>query len=287
MRRSKSTQHHTHNSNMRENHRGYRRVPLDTTETVNEKGSRLTGSDDAIFLRNRFQKELDNAHASVVNHVHFVEEKGAKTKVLFNDAQRLKRDIEVHLSERNSLYESLGNLLNKETSFEKEMWKTTQDGNKITSLNIKQKFKESDVDEMRFDSMMDYLKQYPTYASKPSFKTILDQIREKEKDIRYKKENYNKTVSLYNTELLGFEKDIRKAEDKFNAYEVIFKEGKEKLDNCRYKNGFFFKLASEKTKAKVTLDTLTHRIDQFKNTLEIMKKEYSQNSGKTFVEMEY
>jgi hypothetical protein len=185
------------------------------------------------------------------------------------------------------LYQSLGNLLTKETDFEKDMWKTTQEANKVTSVNIRQRINESDVDEMRFDSMMNYLKQYPVYASKTSFKNILEQIQNKEKDIRYKKEQYNKVVSLYNTELLGFEKDLQKAEDKFVAYENILTEGNKKLDECRYKRSLFYKLASEKDKANVNLDTLNHRIDQFRNTLDIFKKEYANNAGRTFVEMGY
>lgn len=35
------------------------------------------------------------------------------------------------------------------------------------------------------------------------------------------------------------------------------------------------------------IDTLTHRIDQFRNTLELIKRDLSQYQGKKFVEMQY
>ncbi len=255
--------------------------------TPTDKGNRITGSDDALFLKKRYQQELDNANMAIVNHVHRLEEKTTRTKQLLNDAERLKHDIQVHQDERNDLYNSLGNLLNKETDFEKGMWQTTQKSAKVNNIHINQRFKESDVDEMRFSSMLDYLRQYPIYASKPTFKAILEHIQQKEREIRYKKENYNRSVSLYNTEVLEFEKELQKTDDKFSAYEKILKEGMEKLDGCRYKKSIFFKLANEETKHKVSLDILDHRVEQFRNTWEIIKREYAQNTGKTFTTIEY
>jgi hypothetical protein len=266
---------------------GYLRVPFNTTKLITNKGNILTGSHDAIFLRNKYQPELDNAHAAIVNQVHYVEERSNEAKELFNKAQGLKRNIEAHISERGSLYETLGNLLNKETNFEFEMWRTTQQNNKVTQLNIKQKFSDSDVDEMRFDSMLEYLKQYPTYASKTTFKDIIDKIQAKEGEIRKEKEYYITTVSEYNTQLSTFEKELIKAGDKFNAYDKVFKEGTEKLANTRYRDSIFYKLASEKNKAEVNLDTLSHRVEQFQNTLDLIKNDYALYKSRNLTELEY
>jgi hypothetical protein len=267
---------------------GFERIPFNTTKTIQPKGSNLlTGRPDAIFLRNKYQKELDNAWASVVNMVHYVEEESQKLRDAYSRAQGLKQDIKAHEAERSDLYESLGNLLTKETNFEDKMWQTTQKGRKVKSVTVKQNIKESDVDEMRFDSMMDYIKQYPEYSSKSSFKKILDKIDQKEGEIRQAKKMYNDAVSKYNYYLSFFEKHIQKAEDKFVAYDNLLKEGKDKLDNCRYRKSMFYKMASEEVKAEVNLDIINHRVDQFKNTLEILKGEFVQNQRKTFVEMEY
>lgn len=267
---------------------GFERMSFNTTKDVPSKGNNLlTGRPDAIFLRNKYQKEMDNAWAAFVNMVHYVEEESQKLKDAYTTAQGLKQDIKAHESERADLYDSLGNLLTKETDFEDKMWKTTQKGKKVKSITVKQNIKESDVDEMRFDSMMEFLKQYPEYASKSSFKKLLDKIDQKEGEIRQAKKTYNDAVSKYNYFLSFFEKHIQKAEDKLEAYNNVFKEGKEKLDHCRYKKSVFYKMASEEVKAEVNLDTLNHRVDQFKNTLKIMKGELAQNQRKTFTEMEY
>ena len=109
----------------------------------------------------------------------------------------------------------------------------------------------------------------------------------KEREIRHSKQKYNDAVSKYNYLLSDFHKYIQKAEDKIKAYNSIYTEGNKKLGATRYKKSVFYKFASEETKAKVELDTLTHRMDQFRNTLDIIKKEHSANHEKTFKDMEY
>lgn len=265
----------------------YGRVPFNTTKQIPEKGNIISGRKDAIFLRNKYQTELDNAHASIVNMVHRIEESNARLKEQYNYAQSVKRNIEAHEEERNSLYETLENLLKRETDFESKMWKDTQKGRKVKSVTIKQKFNESDIDEMKYDSMLEYLKQYPEYASKASFRKIIDKIEEKEREIRREKQQYNQSVSKYNYFLSLFEKDIQKSEDKFAAYDKILSEAKKKIGETRYIKSVFYKFASEKTKAEVNVDMLHHRVEQFKNTLNIIKSELSENKRRKFVEMNY
>jgi len=265
----------------------FRKVPFNTTKQVPEKGSIITGKKDVIFLRNKYQTELDNAHTSIVNMVHWLEDSNSTLKETYNDAQMLKKNIEAHEQERANLYENLENLLKKETDFESKMWKDTQKGKKIKSITIKQKFNDSDIDEMKYDSMLEYLKQYPEYASKTSFKKIIEKIEEKERELRKEKQQYNQYTSKYNYLLSLFEKDIQKADDKFVVYDKIISEGKNKINETRYVKSIFYKVASEKTKTETNIDTLHHRIEQFRNTLNIIKSEHSENKRKKFVEMEY
>ncbi len=265
----------------------FKKAPHGTTRQVPTSGTIISGKPDAIFLRNKYQTELDNAHASIVNMVHYIEDENKELKEVYNRAQGLKRDIEAHEKERANLYDSLGNLLNKETDFEKKMWETTQKGRKVKSVTIKQKFKDSDIEEMRYDSMLEYLKQYPEYASKSTFKKITEKIDEKEREIRFAKKSYHYAVSRYNHLLSLFEKNLTKADDKFVAYDKVLQEGEKKLSETRYRKSMFYKLASEKTKAEVNLDTLQHRVEQFRHTLDIIKREHSQNKSREFVEMEY
>jgi len=270
-----------------EKKKGFKHAPMNQTEQIVKKGTRISGMPDAIFLRNKYQTELDNAHASVVNMVHYCEEDNRKLKEAFNKAESLKRNIQAHETERERSYDSLGNLLNKETDFEEGMWKNTLDKNKVKSINVKQKFKDTGIDEIRYDAMNDYLRQYPEYTSKSTFKTILFDIRCKEREIREEKSNFNKSVSEYNYLLSNVEKSLRKAEDKIVAYHKILDEGQKKLGECKYINSIFYRMATEENKAKVTLDTLQHRMEQFTHTLDIIKSEFANAQRRLFEEMKY
>ena len=247
----------------------------------------ITGRNDAIFLKNKYQEELDKTYSSIVEMTHYLDTKNGELKEIWSKIPAVKKNIEAHQKERADLYTNLGNVLTKETNFEDKMWQTTQKGRKANTMIIKQKFNDSDVDEMRYDSMMDYLKQYPEYASKSTFKKILDKIEQKEGEIRKETEKYNDHVSDYNFRLNNFEKDIKKAEDKITAYSTIKKEAEGKLADARYNKSFLKAFRSERSKAEANLDLLSHRVEQFRNTLEIIKSEHSQNKRKAFTDMEF
>lgn len=271
---------------------GYKRALYNETEYV-KKGSvisDITGKNDMVFLRNRYQKELDNANASVVNMIHYIEdEEKHKLKPTMRDANKTKQNIKAHEEERKDLYDSLNNLLNKEVGHEYKMWmsKTSYANVKGKTTNIKQRLKDSEVEEMNFGTMNDFFKQYPQYATKPSFSKLLEKIEQKEKEIRNEKEKYNYFVSEYNNIITNFEKYIKKAEDKIEAYNSIYDEGKKKLEQCRYRKSALYRLSSERTKQSLALDTLKHRITQFKNTLNIIQRDFSNYKNDTFEKMEY
>ncbi|MFA5125872.1 MAG: LemA family protein [archaeon] len=275
---------------------GFKHAEFDTTTRVEEKGllGKLTGENDAIYLRNKHQTEIDNAWSAIVNMVHYIESESYELKESYNKAQGIKRDIEAHEVEREKLYTNLGNLLNKETDFEKEMYKETtkmykdvSKNQQAKSVNIKQRLKDSEVNEMKFASMMKYLEKYPEYQNKSSFKNITDKIDVKEREIREEKKKYNDAVSKYNNFLSNYPIWIKKAEDKVDIYEKLVKEAKEKLENLRYKKSILHTLATEKTKSSIAIDTTSHRLDQFTNTLNLLKQEHNKNKIKEFEEMQY
>ena len=260
------------------------------TKIVDEKPTfvgAVTGRNDAIFLKNKYQKELDKMHTAIRDSVENLKRSSNELTEIWAKVPAIKKNIEAHEQERAELYTNLGNLLTKETDFEDKMWKTTQKGRNVKSITVKQKFNESDVDEMRYDAMMEYIKQYPEYASKSTFRKIIDKIEQKEDEIRKENEKRNSYISDYNYRLNTFEKEIQRAEDKFADYERIKKEADEKLNNTRYNKSILNAFLSEQAKAEAKLDLLHHRLDQFRNTLTIIKSEHSGNKRKTFVDMEY
>jgi len=265
---------------------GFQRAPHNSTEQYEEKGV-LSGKRDAIYLRNKYQTELDNSHAAFINMVHFIEEENTELENVYNTAMAFKEDIKAHETERINAYTALGNKLTKETDFEKWMWDKTQKGKKVKTIKIKQNIRDSDVEEMKYDSMLDYLKQYPTISSKSSFTELTEKINKVETDLREEKKKYNHAVAKANSFLPNYKVWFAKADDKLGAYNKILEEGTKKLAEARYNKGIFKKLASQREKEQTELNTLQHRMEQFSKTLEILKEKHKKYAPKQFEELKY
>jgi hypothetical protein len=252
---------------------------------------KLTGRSDAIFIKNKYQVELNNANAAIVNMVHRLEENITSLKYEYDNSQRLKKNIDAHFEERNTLYQSLESLLSSEKSHEKEMWfetlKTRVSEIKDRHITVFQKSKDSDIESMNIGASLQYPTSYPSSQIQQRYEKILSDIESKEKEIRKEKERYYGEVASYNSHLASFEKDIQKTEDKFVAYDFILNTGTSKLQGCKYYGSLLYRMSSEKAKDEISLNTISHRVGQFKNTLGIIKKELSQYRGKMFVEMKY
>jgi len=88
---------------------GFKRVPYNQTWVHEENGlgGKISGFNDAVFLRNTYQSELDNANAALVNMVHHLEEESKRLKGYYNAAPGIKKNIEALQQERHDLYSSL------------------------------------------------------------------------------------------------------------------------------------------------------------------------------------
>lgn len=267
----------------------FQREEFNKTEQIPEKGF----AKGLIFLKNKYQTLIDNDDVAIANMVHYLEEQKHELSDARTTAEGLKQDVGAHEKERENAYEALGNLLNKETDFEKAMHKETTGMYKEVSKNqasksikIKQRMNDSD-NEMRFASMMKYLEKYPEYQTRSSFKKILDKIEEKEREIRQAKKEYHKAVSDNNAKISRFKEWIQKAKDKIAIYERDLKEGETKIQSHWYYKTFL-KISSTKTKETLILDTSKHRGKmQFENTLKIIEEGLSEYKGRKFLELDY
>jgi hypothetical protein len=233
----------------------------------------LTGKQDAKFLKGKYQHKLNQQHKVIKDKRDFFYKMNHKLKAAMGEIQRLTSDMEADQEERSDLYNNLQNLLTKETKFEESMLKTSQKGRKVKSVTINQKFKDSDIEEARFDSMMTYLEKYPKYASKSSFSEILEQIKKIESGIKRTKKDLNRAVADALKEISYFPRNIIEFRDYVKKYRAVHDEGKDKTESTRYVKSILFKFASEETKQEVLIDTLNHNPEHFENSVDQLEKE--------------
>ena len=236
----------------------------------------MTGRKDAELIKERYQHEINNAHGRIKKKVDWLYQMNHKLKFAKSEVEKIQKDIGADEEERKKLYSSLQNLLQKETDFEEKMWKTTQKGKKVKSVTIKQKFKDSDIEEARYDSMMDYLHKYPKYTSKSSFSKILDKISYIESGIKKTKKLFHQAISNTKREIEYFPRNIMEAKNIIRTYRKILDEGNEKLSKMRYMKGILFKISSETGKLGGTLDTLNHKLDEKEETVDKIEEEVTE-----------
>lgn len=226
-----------------------------------------------MAIKAEYQAALDHAHKKLKHKVKWLYDMNHKLKDNLALIQRYKKDILADEEERADLYASLNNLLVKETNFEKEMLKVANKNKRGSKVIIKPKIKDSEVDDFRINAVQEYLEKYPEYASKSSFKKILDKITEIEKGIKETKKNYNRAVSEVLRELSYWPRNLMEAEDLVRRFKSLLKEANQKLSSMRYLKSIAYKLASEREKRKVTINTLYYHVEEMENTIKQFKKE--------------
>jgi len=258
-------------------------------------GNRFVGSEEAITLRNKYQTELDNANAALINQVHHTENENRR-KILdyYNQSQALKADIKARQDERTALIDKLENQIDKERGQEFRMWEKSPQGLRInTTQGLRNETSQSGigiVGTINPSPVLKFLEQYPKLASTPFIREMLDRIERLEGEIRRKAESYHQSVAGFNRELPSYEKNVLKCQENLSRYHRILDEGTNKIDNCRYVNhgkGLFFKMLSQKEKDNILLQTLPHVTEKWESMIALFKKDLDQYQSRSFTELPY
>jgi len=272
-----------------------KRAPMFTTpQTTKGTGiiGRITGREEATTLRNKYQTELDNANAALINMIHHTEEINRRKALdYYHQAQALKEDIKTRQAERKALIDTLDAQIEKERRQEYEMWKQSPQGLRIdTTEGLKTEVSQAGlglVGTITPAPVLKYLEQYPKLASSPFITEIIGKIESKEGEIRRKAEAYHQSVAGFNHELPFYEKSVVKCEENMNRYHRILEEGTNKINNCRYVKGHLFKMLSQREKDGILVQTLPHTIEKWEHMIDLFRSDLSQWQKQPFTELSY
>tara|TARA_Y100001936_G_C15975867_1_gene613703 strand:- start:50 stop:928 length:879 start_codon:yes stop_codon:yes gene_type:complete len=237
-------------------------------------GLDITGKNDMIFVRNNHQAILDQDFSDIMKRMWDLEDRRKFIIQTKNECDKLRRNIEKHMEERDRSYSNIQNLLKKEEDYEEGMLDKTLDGMKLEgNINIKQKFKDVDIDSLQHGTVEQYKRLYPKFGEE-IFKNI-EIFNKKEKEIRNAQEEFHQAVSDYNSALEIIDVDIQKAEDNFSKYNDDFDTAEKELKDCRYYKSIAYKFASKKTKMLLNINTSRHDVRKFSNDLDVVTKSIS------------
>ena len=249
--------------------------------------ARLFHTRDPEYWKETFQKEL-NTRWEIFDK---------NFENLYGEWEAFKKS-QMEISEINNICEkmkeewtesltSLGNLINKNTSHERVMWTETLKGRKIGGLKVRQKFNESDIDEIRFNNMMDYIKQYPELQAQKTIDKAVDAVREKRNEILNEEKTLREKIKNTNVYLNTAKSKILRVEHKLKAFETIEKAGAKKLHELENKLSAkilsVLKTAAEKESLHLFLFEYDRKIGDCKEQLKLIRQDLKDYQNEKFV----
>jgi hypothetical protein len=242
-------------------------ISFNTTKQVEAGGfvSRLTGKNDLVFLRNRWQTEIDNAWAALMNMAHYLEtcEDSIEIIVRFNSLAKLRGEIQDSNVKRERMYVNVFKYIQKDQEYSERMWKIHQDMYKASPTNTGNYSKSKHNINITHGEIKKYVSMYPQIE----IKNDIQLIKDLENNIEKKKSIYRENVTHLRNYFEQFKLELIKCETKYNAYNKILAEGKAQLNNSRYRGTIFHSILTEQQKSELEIDTLKHRIEQVEQTL--------------------
>ena len=240
------------------------------------KGSRITGSRDAIFVRNRYQDQLDRVSESITEEINNMEH-GNRRKMLgyYHKAEALRVDLQSHLAELNRLEITLEHLLEHDFTQEYKMWKDHAQGLSIRTKEGLGSNVVSILGSTHTTPALKYLEKYPEHSSHPNIQLTKKSLEAKLRDVRVVGEKYHHDASMYNHEIPYLEKNIRKCHTILERYDTLLVRGTAELGRCRYVNSLLFRWLPADHKLKMQLDTLGHFIEKSRSMLDLFESELS------------
>lgn len=245
----------------------YESKKFNTTKQIKSCGiiGRLTGKNDLIFLRNRWQTEIDNAYVALWNMAHYIEtcEDSVQTIIRYNALAKLRGEIQDANVKRERMYTNVFKYIQKDQEYSERMWKIHQDMHKSSpsqSSNLSTSLNNINVTH---EEIKRYVSMYPQVE----IKNDIQMIKDLENSIEMKKSEYRNNVAILRDYFEQFKLELIKFESKYIAYNKLLEEGKSMVEGNRFKESLFYNMMTEEKKHELAIDTIKHQINQIEQTL--------------------
>lgn len=262
------------------------RVPKEKVGIV----GRISGRTSAIYQKKRYEDKLNEVWKEFDGTIEKINEQNTKFDGLDTTIPGLEKTLSVRAKEWGESLTSLGNILEKTKRHEWDMWKTTQKGRQLRVQKNAPRIRDADVDEMNFNSMTDFIKQYPELQSQRTIDKAMQAIDDKRKELIDSQKERDKVISERNFVVSTFEKLTQKAEDNLDTFEQLIKEAEEKVNNSPYNRSKFWKaLQTDYEREATKLDLMPYRgkLEERKSVLKRVKAQHAKYQRKAFVDMEH
>lgn len=240
---------------------GYKRIPHDKTKYVEMGGilSKLTGRNNAIYIKNHWQRVIDNDWASLMNMAHYIEQctDSIQTIVRFNAISKDRGIIHDANIKRRDLYSKIESAIKEDQLYSERMLKIQlKEGATVNNFNaVNMAVSTGDIQK--------YVESYPHIE----IKNDMELIRSMEQDINYKKQKYRENIASLRDYFEQFKLELIKLKSKNERYKADLAEGNNVLAGDAYLNSVFYRYSSNENKCLLKLSTERHSYEQIQSTI--------------------
>ena len=239
----------------------YKRIPHNKTKYIEMGGilSKLTGRNNAIYIKNHWQRTIDNDWASLMNMAHYIEQctDSIQTIVRFNAISKDRGIIHDTNIKRRDLYAKIESAIKGDQQYSERMLKIQFNDSKTVNNYNSENMSVSSGDIQK------YVESYPHIE----IKNDMELIRSMEQDINYKKTKYRENISSLRDYFEQFKLELIKLKSKNERYKTDLEEGNNIINGDAYLNSVFYKYSSNENKYLLKLSTERHSHGQVLNTI--------------------
>jgi len=245
---------------------GFKHIPANTTELIPKGGvfAKITGKNDLIYTRNRWQQELDNSWAALMNMAHFLEDSQSyiQTVVRSDAIAAYRGQVDDEKKKNDKQYQEVFKCIEKDQAYQERMWKIHQEmhKNNSKSMNVSTSLDNINITK---EEMKEYVQHYPTVQTSHDIKLIKDM----EEKLCIRRNEFRQNVSSLRDYFEQFKLELNKLESKYTAYINVKVEGEKALSLCSYTGSFFNRFDSAETRQMMRIDCIHHRVEQVEGTI--------------------
>jgi len=239
---------------------------------------------NAKYWKDHLQNELNKRWEIFDKNLSGLTSEWEGFKKTHMEIAEVGNNVETYKREWDESLTSLGNLLNKNTNHEKIMWEETQKTRGIRDMKITQKFKESDVDEMRFNNMMDYIEKYPELQAQRTIEKLVENVKDKRNDIIEAEKQYREKIKNVNVFLNTVKSKLEKVDHQLIAFESFRKDAEKKIEEVQQRwltrIQKIFMTDQQKENLRLFIFEFDRKIEEGRNQLSLMNEDFEKYKKK-------
>lgn len=239
----------------------------------------LTGRNNAVQIRNAYQKRIDDKLAETWNLVHYLEIDEKNLRVALENMQAADALVNTLVNDHGEKLSTLSDHHNNVSKQEAEGFRQITDVFKEQAKHPTKVYARSPVfgnGPIVNTPGIKFPKRYENGAFKKQQNTHSNDIRYIKDSERIEKQKYMGRVKYYAQLVNQYKLKLAKVEANLKQYEFDLETGRDLLNKERYVGSFFYNISGFKNQSEVTLNTLTHDIEKLKVVIEELKIAFQQ-----------